>query len=452
MATTLTSWANNEIFKVKLTFDNGQTYTALSNDDTDYLLVSGDITETTAVTLGNPVGVMEPNTANFEILDKSNNLLSTNASSPYYGYMRNGVKCEVFVSYDDEITWTPYGVYYTENWSSDKEDGGYSTVNISCTDKLDYIGSLPMPTLKAYAGVNVTTLLQNILLGIGLTSSDFNIDSTLSLQMLYAISKGDTVKEALNTIAQSLLARIFLDRAGVIQVVPAIPTKTIAYIIDDVDAEKISVQHNKITQYNKVKLIYNKVSDRLAETLISLSNVSLEVGLNKISGLQITSDVLSIDGAYISTSADDTSNIEKISYINYVAYQGGIDIEVYNATSAAFYADIEVVGRITGNTDAYVESTISSDNATSASTLTLESSVIQDESKANAYVSAVASYLKTMQQEVIITGTLPSQLTVQQYITITSDDTTIDDDYLITEFNLQFGESYTTTVKAVKVV
>lgn len=452
MSETLNMWDNSEIFKVVLEFDNGAKYTAISDNDQNNILESFDITETAAELSGNPVGIMAPNYANFKIIDINNLLLTTNTSSPYYGYMRNGVKVNVYMTSDNGTTWQPYGEYYTENWYSDKADGSYSVASLICTDKLDYIGNKDLPPLPAYSGVNVTELLINILKGIGLTESDFIIDPSLSMQMLYAVAKGDKVRDALNTIAQSLLARIFINRSGVIEVRPAIPNKTISYIIDDIGAENIQIQHNKVAKYNKVKLLYNKVDNRPSETLISLNNVNINNGLNMLNNLQINNNVLSVDGVYITTTADEESNIEKIRFIDYIAYQGGIDIAVYSDSVDSFLANVEVVGKTTGVTDVFVESIIQGTDAKVANTLTLESYVIQDEQTAQNYVNKVAEYLKTMRQEVVITGTLPPQLTVQQYIHINSEDSNINGDYLITNFNIADGSAYTTTITAVKVV
>jgi len=451
-AVTLQPWTNGQTFQIVLTFDNNSTYTATQNSGDDKMLESIEIQENSALTDGNPVGIMTPNYASFRIFDRTGALLTTNTGSSYYGYMRNGVKVNIYMSEDLGITWVAFGEYYTESWYSEKSEGGFALVNLSCTDKLSYIGQKEMPALPAYAGVDVTVLLAGILQGIGLSISDFIIDPSLQLSMLYAVAKGDRVREALNTIAQSLLARIYVNRAGVIEVRPAIPTKTIAYVMDDSTIETVTVKHNKIAQYNKIKLLYNKVDDRPSETLLMLNNANIKTGVNALTGLTLSKSVLGIDAVHISTAATAESNLEKITSIDYLAYQGGIDITIVSALVDDFLANIEVTGRCTGVTDAYVESTIAGTDAKVANTLTLESYVIQEDAAARTYVASVASYLRSMRQEVEITGTLSQLLTVQQYITITSDDANIAGDYLITGFNLSDGAAYSTTVTAVRVV
>ena len=443
-------WTNNETYKAILTFDSGSTYTALSDNSETNVLSSLDLTESSAITSGNPVGIMEPNYANLRIVDFTNNLLSTNKQSPYYHYMRNGVRIDLFVSYDGG-SYEPFGVYYTDDWQSEKANGGYSEVSLSCVDNLEYIGNKELPPLPAYAGVNVVDLLKNIFLGIGLKESDFHIDESLSLTMVYALTKSSTVRDALNSIAQALTARIYTDRAGIIQVVPALPEKEIKYELDDIYIESFQVKHNKISQYNKVKLLYNKIDNRPADTILELNNQILVSGLNELKNLQLNQNILSIDGVFITTDADNVSNIDKIGSIDYVAYQGGIDIAIFNNLDTELTVTIEVIGRMSGSTNAYVESSISGSDVKVANVLTLENSMIQDEKIAQNYVNNVALYLYSMQQEVIFSGSLCSRLNVQDYVKINSEDSSIAGTYLITQLNLVEGEAYYLSVTAVKI-
>lgn len=443
-------WTNNETYKAILEFDNGTTYTAISDNSESHVLSGFDITESSAITSGNPTGILEPNYANLRIIDFSNALLSTNRGSSHYGYMRNGVKCSLYVSYDGG-EYEPFGVYYTEDWQSEKSNGGYSEVSLSCVDNLEYIGNKELPALPAYSGVNVIDMLRNIFLGIGLTEDEFHIDDSLSLTMIYAVTKSTTVREALNSISQALLARIYTDRSGVIQVVPAIPTQVVKYTLDDLYIESFNVQHNRISQYNKVKLLYNKVDNRPADTILELNNVLLTAGLNELKNLQINNNILSIDGVFVTTEADDVSNLDKIEYIDYTAYQGGIDISIFSNKTEDFYVNIEVIGRITGITDAYVESVITGTDAKIANTLTLENPVIQDVNAAQNYVNNVALYLSSMSQQVVFSGSLCSMLGVQDYIEITSEDSSVAGIYLITQLNIVEGEAYELTATAVKI-
>ena len=137
--------------------------------------------------------------------------------------------------------------------------------------------------------------------------------------------------------------------------------------------------------------------------------------------------------------------------MDYTAYQGGIDIVIFSNKAEEFYGNLEVIGRITGITDAFVESEIKGTDAKIANTLTLENPVIQDVGVAQNYVNNVALYLSSMSQQVVFGGSLCSMLGVQNYIEITSDDSTVAGTYLITGLNIVEGEAYGLTATAVKI-
>lgn len=451
MTISLPLWTNTDMFKVILTFDNGSTYEAISNAR-DKVLLDLSVSELDAKTAGNPVGIMQPNSCTLEIWDKDNNLIPTNTDSPHIGYMRNGVKVNLFTSPDDGDTWTRYGEYYTETWNVDKSNGSYTSAVISCTDKLSYIGNMDIPKLSAYIGTDVVTLLREIFTKIGLKQTDYYIDSSFDLHLLISITKGDKLRDVLNTIAQSLIARIKINREGVIMVSPAFPSTEDKYILDNEDIENIQIRHNNQAVYNNVKLLYNKVDNRPSETILTLSNVELSQGVNYFNNLSLDQNILSIDGVNVTADADAEVNINKVEYINYIASQGGIDIEVKSTSPEPFYCNIDVEGRPTGVTDAYVESGINDRDSKIANTLQLESFIIQDEVTATQYVNKVADYLYKMEQEIVLTGTLSPVISTGIYIRIGIGDPTVDGKYLVTGFkgNL-LGAGYSTTLTLIKI-
>lgn len=446
-------WEGLYLYKCELKFDNGQTFVVdMSKLDSGATIKSLRVNENTAVTSGNPVGVMSPNSCNIVIFDSQYRLIPTNSSSPFYGYMRNGVRVNLFISEDLGKTWKPYGEYYTEGWKVRRVDGGYEAVDLSCTDKLSYIGNKDIPKLSAYAGVNVKDLLREIFLSIGLTENEFYIDPSLSLNMIYAITKGSKLREVLNTIAQSLIARITVGRNGVVRVIPAFPQMDIVGILNPIGVESLNIAHNQLAVYNKVKLTYNKVDDRPSEVLLTLNNVKINKGLNVLNNLQVSKNILSVDGVYIEFYGNnDDLNIDRVEYINYNASQRGIDIEIYSNIDKPFYCKLVVEGRSTGLTDAYVEKDIADTDPKVGNVLSLESYVIQDEDVARDYVNKVADYLYKMEQEITITGLINPLLEPGKYIRIEYGDIASDGNYLITQFGINVNESYSANATLIKV-
>lgn len=445
---TFSDW-NNPEFRLDFTFDNNATFTTQTNNvNTDNsCCINLIINEKEANIIGNPLGVFTSNSVNIEIVDKLNVLIPTNTSSPYYGYMRNGVQIDI----TDITNNIPFGTYYVSDWNVDRENGEFGTINIMAEDKLTYIGNMEVPELPAYIGLDVKVLLKNLLNAIGLTDNEFYIDPSLTLNMSFSITKGSTVRDVLNSIAQSLIARITLRRDGKIYVMPAFPTINVyGEIANDNYVENYNIAHNTANTYNKVKLSYNQVSNRPSEILQTLNNVELVLGENVFSNIEIPYNVLSYDGVYVEYEADEVSYDDKITSISFQGFQGGISITINSAKSEPFLCNIEIAGKSANITDSYVESIIQGTDVKVANVLNLTSFVIQTESDARAYIAKVITYLQTINQQVTLSGLFSTEIEPGMYIKINSDISELDGIYYVDGYSLTCGQGDTTSLSVLK--
>ena len=69
----------------------------------------------------------------------------------------------------------------------------------------------------------------------------------------------------------------------------------------------------------------------------TLNNVELVLGTNNFSNISINKNILSYDGVYVEYDADNTSNDDKISRIDFKGYQGGISIEIDSTKQEPFF-------------------------------------------------------------------------------------------------------------------
>ena len=470
MSTPLPLW-NFDFYKVKLTFDNNETYEVYTYGEQSPTLLGVKVTESDSLTISNPVGVMSPSQLNIDIYDDSLILVPTNTESPYYGYMRNGVKVELFHAeniFDEEereeitqeeynsLSWQPYGIYYVDAWDNIKEAGGYGLVSLSCSDNLNYIGNMEIPSLSAYVSTDARVLLQDIFTKIGLSSSDVVIDSSLSLNMLFSIAKGDLVRDVLNTIAQAMLARIFCNRRGVIEIRPAFPSvSTPNYLIDldeFEDIESFGVTLNDDTSYNKVKLVYSKTDNKPSSVLLTLNNVTLHPGLNEFKNINLNTNVLSIDGVRLAFNVDNTYT-SGIAYIKYTASQSGLDIFIYSTLAQSKVVILEVTGKPFGETEAFIESTLALRDIKVGKTLVLESYIIQDDQTAQSYIARVTDYLYRLEQRFTMRGVLTPKIKIGDYLQVTSlEDITLNGLYQVVSLDISHDQSsYSTSINLVKV-
>lgn len=445
---------NNELYKVLLTFDNDSVYETFSittDSNPERFIDTVSLREQNSIDSGNPLGIVSPNSLSLRLVDATNILNPANPSSPYFGYMRNGVKVELFISSDQGEVWDKAGVYYTNSWSIGLTEAGITPVDLSCQDNLAYIGNVDIPELDAYGGVNVVTLLERVFQKIGLTEQDYFIDPSLpTINMIYSVAPGEKVRDLLNSITHTLNAKANTNREGVITITPAFPTLEIYGELDVSDSETINFQHNQISAFNKVQLSYNKVDDRPSDNLLSLQNQVLKNGLNEFINLKLDSTILGVDGVFLSFPTDTTDAISYIKSVNYKASQSGITISIDTELPTNIYVNIDVEGRAVGQTTAIAVSEVKARDPKVANVLQLTNPIIQDEVTANAHVNIISDYLYKMERELVVSGFFSPYLTVGLYITIATGDPLLDGNYLITGVDLTVSEFYNCILTLIK--
>lgn len=442
---------NGQQLKCVLTFDNNKTYECVTSNSNDHVLQTARINENEGITSGNPLGIMSSNTANISILDASGDLVLTNASSPYAGYMRNGVKM-VFTLINIDGTTEPFGVYYTDDWDTRRANGGYDTTNLNGKDFLDYIGNMEIPELDAFSSVEISSLLVAIFEGLGLTSDEYYIDPTLNLRLTFSVTKGAKVRDTLNSIANALIARIVIDRSGVICVKPAFPE--IPEELDTLNSQFVldtTIAHNSDSQYNRVRLDYVAVGIRESETLATLDNYTVIPGENTIDSVAIPSNTQGIDGVYLTYDVTSENFENMIDSIDYTGYQGGISIVFNSLASENFTADIVVAGRTSGATKQSIYADVNTANPIKvANLLILTSEYIQSKAIAEQYINAVAEYLRKISATIKFNSLFSPLIKTGTYVNIENTIETLTGTYYLSNISFHFGESYSVNVTAIK--
>lgn len=442
---------NNEQVRITMTFDNGETYIASTENTGDKVLETCTISENEGNTNGNPLGIMSSNTINFTIYDSSGILVKTNKISPYYGYMRNGVKC-ILEWKDNNGTWHPFGTYYTNSWNNTRSDGGYQSVSIGAKDRLNYIGNLTIPELPAFSSIEIKTLLVEIFKAIGLSDSDYYIDQSLNLTLTFSITKGAQLRETLNAIAQALIARITINRQGVIEIKPAFPE--IPTELDIIDGKFIStgaMEQNQYTDYASVQLSYYELGIQNSVTLATLNNANVTNGLNSFDNLQLSNRVQGIDLVTFEYDVTSENNETAISDINYIGYQGGVSVNIKSESTEQIVGTITIEGRETGNSEVVISRDIIGADKKVSNTLMLTSDYIQNKNDAQSYINAVVDYINKIRNsgrfEQSIIGFM---LETGKYISLQSEDDDMDGTYYIQGITFNIGETFSCSFEATK--
>lgn len=500
------SWTNEPI-KITLTFDkkdsNGNylqyiVYHGLGSDDEDNYATELSIDENEANTTGNPLGVMTANTCNVSIFDKNNYLAPNNTNSPYYGYMRNGVKIELDISYDGGTTYEDYGTYYVTDWDTGYSEGYNDVAIIAGADKIQYVANMDIPKLPAYNGVTLQTLAVNLFIALDRETDDnttgavlsgskipvnsigndndyytntsgvgvykkvsgswqliYYIDSRLDISMNYGITVGSKIMEVFNSMAQALTARIILDRSGVIRIVKSLEGYGSVYELTDELFISGKSKHNTNNIYNKVTVSYNKAGEKAADTLVSNDSITLTTGVNTFSGLQFGNKSLDIEDVYFETPDSINGTTVVLSNITYQAYQDGVDITVSNDTGVEVPGcNLIVDGRYVNTSTAKESSTVSDTDAKVANELTITTDLIQTQTQAKTLASNISDYLLKTNKLTELTTILTPKVTEGDVIIVdlTSESaSSFNGTYKVTESNTTHGLDYTKVLTMYKI-
>lgn len=442
---------NGEPVKCKFTFDNDETYEASSLNKDNNVIQQLHIHKKESENNLNPLGIMTSNTIGITIVDKDRLLVPTNTSSPYYGYMRSGVKVELWVKKDN--SWEEMGIYYTKSWDSSRGGDGDKPSNISCQDRLNYIGGMEMPELESYASVNMVKLLEDIFKGIGLTEDDYEIDDGLDRTLNVSVRKGERVRDNLNSIAQALLARIIIGDNGKIYVKKAFPTMSSAKTINGDCFKSISIKDNPDVQYNKVILKYSDFGVKTSEPLAEVDNILINQGENNIRAISISDRTQGIECISV---MPDISNVTVSNYDNIITdvlcqgFQGGVDVKFYSSYEEQVKGKISILGRIAGASTKSISLDIPERDNKVSNTLIIVSEFIQSDSQASDYLLEVVDYLGKMSTMLVVESNVVPYINNGEYIEIQSNVDIIAGIYYIISIDITFSP-YSNKMTMVKV-
>ena len=285
-----------------------------------------------------------------------------------------------------------------------------------------------------------------------LTSEEYYIDPTLNLKLTFSVTKGAKVRDTLNSIANALIARITIDRSGIICVKPAFPE--IPDELDTLNSQFVldtTIAHNPDSQYNRVRLDYVAVGIRESETLATLNNYTVTPGENVIDSIEIPSNTQGIDGVYLTYDVTSENYENIIDSIDYTGYQGGVSIVFNSLASKNFNADIVVSGRTSGVTKQSIYADVNTSNPIKvANLLILTSDYIQSKSIAQQYINSVAEYLKKISATIRFNSLFSPSIRTGTYVNIENTIETLTGTYYISGISFNFGESYSVNVTAIK--
>ena len=432
---------NEEIIRVTFIFDNGTKYVceSTSNKD-DKVIVSCNKRQMEQINYNNIFGGINSNNFEVTVFDINNNLDMMNKQSPYYSYMRKGVKLVAEISYDDGVTFNNYGTFYVTEWVNSYYDGLQDVVTINSSDRLNYILNSDMPKLSMYSGTTISSLLTETLYKLGIDKNKIKIDKSLNYNLDYGVSDNEKVGYFLNDVCQAMCAVMIINDDNDVLVVPAISGYGSEYNLDSKYIISKSSSNNVNNIYNKVKLRYYKnVGSGFGDILTV--NEKLDREINSFHNLLFSDKALDI--TEIKVDADDASVLDNIDIIDFSGYQNGIDIDINNKSGSDCDVTINVIGRYIKTSECYVYSDIEYTDNTQVISYELTNEYVQTEADAQRLANDIAKYIELMDTKIIIDTIYTPKLTCGDVLIFNDEDLGLVGRYKVIECYTSHGDEYT---------
>lgn len=429
-------WSGEQL-KATFYFNNNTTYVVSTlNTENNKEIVSASYKGQEQVQYNNLFGSVSSNTLRLDIWDMNNLLDSNNSSSPYYNYMRPGVKvvCQLFKDgvYED------YGTYYVNSWSAPWSNGSQEFVTIEAEDELTYICNFDIPKMPTYTGVRAGVLITNILNKIGIPNSRIFIDDDINVKKIIGVSPNTKLGYFLNDICQELCAIVEIDVHNNIYIMKAMSGYKNRYTLSDGDdIIKVSKDAYCDTPYTRVKLTYYKSGSNRYDMLGGY-NKDIDLTDKNIPDISLGNRVQSIAAVVL----QQPSTTVDVLVTKFDGYQLGVDLGI-DVDRALEDADINIYGSYKKTNDKVIYSNIKYDGLlTTGSTINYEmtSQYAETEIEAQAIADTMAHYIEMLYKKVNVESVIKPSINVGDIININSYN--INGNYKVIASEVTFGEEY----------
>ena len=433
---------DDEMIKIIMYFDNGLTYETQTHSLGNNSIVSFRKREVEQVNYTNLFGSISSNEISIRLFDVLDRLNISNTESPYYRYMRQGVKIEAYISYLGGDYWQDYGTYYVESWSGVFSDGLQDIVQINAVDEMKYILNNDMPKLDVYSAVNIETLIKWVLSGCGVDAGRVYISPALDTSFKFGVTEDVKVGYFLNEVCQALCAVINITNSNMIKIVPALASYGNQYDLSSKYIESIENLTNTRNIYTKVKCLYDKRRGSRYGSLL-YDNLELNNDEGHLNVLRFNKKALNIKEIRV-----ESDNL--ISFGGFMAYDRGMDAVIGNIKPEE-EVNITVSGDYITSSEKYTISDIEYADIKNNRSVSYETynKYIDTEAEAQAISDKLARFIELNNSKVRLRTIYTPKITLGDILTF-SDSELLKGSYKVIGNETSHGTSYEKILTLIK--
>ena len=166
-----------------------------------------------------PLGSVSSNEVIITFINDNQYFNPNNTESPYYEKLLPNLLVKPYFGIkrdDDSFEWISLGYFYTGEWDSNSED---IYANVTCHDRLYNIGQKDAPLIPTMMNATKAIIFETLFGAIGLTSSDYEIDATLTDIVPITYFPKGKIRDALGILAVAFNCTVTVLRNNKIKVI-----------------------------------------------------------------------------------------------------------------------------------------------------------------------------------------------------------------------------------------
>lgn len=265
----------------------------------DYL-VSSDIYEEAYKVSSSPFGDVTSNELELSLLNLDGMFNPKNEDSPYYGFIKRGVRIEAFIRPDEVDEWDPMGVFYVSDWNTSSSG---TTADIIAYDKLYSVLNAPVPAMPILKKIGFADFMRAYFSTFGVS---VEIDPAINFTLPYGYTSGYTDnRELLEDLMVAALADCYCKHDGNVVIRgKKTPRDLRATFTDSDQIMSVAIKQSISTEYDSASVICNAVQESAEQTVLSVDEVPVMPGITNIDSTKFaTPGVVSVNSVRVESDA-----------------------------------------------------------------------------------------------------------------------------------------------------